>query len=86
VGSSYAAGSLGGTRLSDVGPGETGHELHAKMEEAIEHAIAIINGAAKFAEEAYLEQVPITQNNVTISPVCHLGDPGSNLDQANFLQ
>jgi hypothetical protein len=69
VGSSYAAGSLGGTRLSDVGPGETGHELHAKMEEAIEHAIAIINGAAKFAEEAYLEQVPMPRNNETMDKI-----------------
>ena len=48
----------GGTnKVADLGPGDTGHEMHAKMEEAVEHAIAIINGAAKFAEEAYLEQV-----------------------------
>ena len=45
--------------LGDSGPGDTGHEMHAKMEEAIEHALAIINGAAKFAEEAQLEQVKI---------------------------
>jgi hypothetical protein len=44
-------------RVADVGPGDTGHEMHAKMEEAIEHALAIINGAAKFADEAQLEQV-----------------------------
>jgi hypothetical protein len=46
--------------LGDSGPGDTGHEMHAKMEEAIEHALAIINGAAKFAEEAQLEQVEIS--------------------------
>ena len=31
--------------------------MHARMEEAVEHALAIINGASKFAEEAQLEQV-----------------------------
>ncbi len=42
--------------MADVGPSDLGHEMHAKMEEAVEHALAIINGAAKFAEEAQLEQ------------------------------
>ena len=49
--------SSGTNRVADLGPGDTGHEMHAKMEEAIEHALAIINGAAKFADEAQLEQV-----------------------------
>ena len=48
----------GGTnKLADFGPGDSGHEMHARMEEAIEHALAIINGASKFAEEAQIEQV-----------------------------
>ena len=33
--------------------------MHARMEEAVEHALAIINGASKFAEEAQLEQVTV---------------------------
>ena len=43
--------------MADFGPGDSGHEMHARMEEAIEHALAIINGASKFAEEAQIEQV-----------------------------
>jgi len=47
---------MSSNRLADIGPSDLGHEMHAKMEEAVEHALAIINGAAKFAEEAQLEQ------------------------------
>jgi hypothetical protein len=35
---SYNSG--GGTnKMTDFGPGDTGHEMHAKMEEAVEHAL-----------------------------------------------
>ena len=42
---------------SDVGPKDVAAELHAKIEEAAQHALAIIDGAKTFAEEAEKEQV-----------------------------
>ena len=44
---------------SDVGPKDVAAELHAKIEEAAQHALAIIEGAKTFAEEAEKEQVII---------------------------
>ena len=43
-------------RMTDTGPADVGHEIHAKMEEAAEHALTIINGAFKFAADAENEQ------------------------------
>ena len=42
---------------SDIGPKDVAAELHAKIEEAAQHALAIIDGAKTFAEEAEKEQV-----------------------------
>ena len=42
---------------SDLGPKDVAAELHAKIEEAAQHALAIIDGAKTFAEEAEKEQV-----------------------------
>ena len=47
--------SVAGT--SDIGPKDVAAELHAKIEEAAQHALAIIDGAKTFAEEAEKEQV-----------------------------
>ena len=44
---------------SDIGPKDVAAELHAKIEEAAQHALAIIDGAKTFAEEAEKEQVNI---------------------------
>ena len=44
---------------SDIGPKDVAAELHAKIEEAAQHALAIIDGAKTFAEEAEKEQVCI---------------------------
>merc|ERR1711910_43427 len=41
---------------SDLGPKDVAAELHAKIEEAAQHALAIIDGAKTFAEEAEKEQ------------------------------
>ena len=49
---------------SDVGPKDVAAELHAKIEEAAQHALAIIDGAKTFAEEAEKEQVNIFQISV----------------------
>lgn len=40
----------------DSGPSEVGHEMHAKMEEAAQHALSIINSAHKFLDDAEKEQ------------------------------
>ncbi len=40
----------------DSGPSDIGHELHAKMEEAVEKAQAIIEHAGKYLSEAEKEQ------------------------------
>ena len=45
---------------ADVGPKDVAAELHAKIEEASQHALAIIEGAKTFAEEAEKEQVYIS--------------------------
>merc|ERR1712212_1098204 len=39
-----------------AGPKDVAAELHAKIEEAAQHALAIIDGAKTFAEEAEKEQ------------------------------
>ena len=49
------ASAVDGT--SDIGPKDVAAELHAKIEEAAQHALAIIDGAKTFAEEAEKEQV-----------------------------
>ena len=36
----------------DAGPSDIGHELHAKMEEAAEKALAIIEHAQKYLDES----------------------------------
>lgn len=40
----------------DAGPSDVGHELHAKLEEAAEKAMALINHAGKYLEDAEKEQ------------------------------
>ena len=40
----------------DAGPSDVGHELHAKMEEAAEKALAIIEHAGKYLDDATKEQ------------------------------
>merc|ERR1712096_297631 len=50
---SETSAALGHT---DVGPKDVAAELHAKIEEAAHHALAIIEGAKTFAEEAEKEQ------------------------------
>ena len=40
----------------DAGPSDVGHELHAKMEEAAEKALAIIQHATKYLDESAKEQ------------------------------
>ena len=40
----------------DAGPSDVGHELHAKMEEAAEKALAIIQHATKYLEQSAKEQ------------------------------
>ena len=49
----YAEDNAG---FHDSGPKDIGHEIHAKMEEAAQHALSIINGAMKFTDEAEKEQ------------------------------
>jgi len=45
-----------GTGFHDIGPKDVGQEIFAKMEEAAQHAMAIVEGAKKFTEEAVKEQ------------------------------
>ena len=40
----------------DSGPSDIGHELHAKIEEAAEKALAIIEHAGKYLDDAAKEQ------------------------------
>ena len=40
----------------DAGPSDIGHELHAKMEEAAQKALAIIEHAGKYLDESAKEQ------------------------------
>jgi len=45
-----------GSGFHDIGPKDVGQEIFAKMEEAAQHAMTIIEGAQKFTEEAAKEQ------------------------------
>merc|ERR1719515_77000 len=45
-----------GSGFHDIGPKDVGQEIFAKMEEAAQHAMAIVEGAQKFTEEAAKEQ------------------------------
>merc|ERR1719147_359807 len=45
-----------GSGFHDIGPKDVGQEIFAKMEEAAQHANAIVEGAQKFTEEAAKEQ------------------------------
>lgn len=51
----FGKGSIG-TGFHDIGPKDVGQEIFAKMEEAAQHAMAIVEGAKKFTEEAVKEQ------------------------------
>jgi len=51
----FGQGSIG-TGFHDIGPKDVGQEIFAKMEEAAQHAMAIVEGAKKFTEEAVKEQ------------------------------
>ena len=53
---SWDRGAKIGEGFHDVGPKDVGQEIFAKMEEAAQHALAIIEGAKKFTEEAEKEQ------------------------------
>ena len=45
-----------GTGFHDIGPKDVGQEIFAKMEEAAQHAMTIVEGAQKFTDEAAKEQ------------------------------
>lgn len=45
-----------GSGFHDIGPKDVGQEIFAKMEEAAQHAMTIVEGAQKFTEEAAKEQ------------------------------
>merc|ERR1719167_542849 len=45
-----------GEGFHDIGPKDVGQEIFAKMEEAAQHAMTIVEGAQKFTEEAAKEQ------------------------------
>merc|ERR1719494_783683 len=45
-----------GSGFHDSGPKDVGQEIFAKMEEAAQHAMTIVEGAQKFTEEAAKEQ------------------------------
>jgi len=45
-----------GKGFHDIGPKDVGQEIFAKMEEAAQHAMTIVEGAQKFTEEAAKEQ------------------------------
>jgi len=45
-----------GSGFHDIGPKDVGQEIFAKMEEAAQHAMTIVEGAQKFTDEAAKEQ------------------------------
>merc|ERR1712126_656322 len=63
---------------SDVGPKDVAAELHAKIEEAAQHALAIIDGAKTFAESRERTGCQARTNEILIASEC--GDNETKTD------